>query len=95
MKDQVPYSDKFLNTPRELYACSIAKGANTNLMTFTIKYDNQEFKALVDGDFLGSMCDKDNLCNDLEPHAQAWAEKRKAKFYPIKILINRKGTSAD
>merc|ERR1719469_1189186 len=82
--DQASYSENFCDAAGELYDCFTAKGAKVYGMTSTDGYDHEDSKAVVDGKFVGLMCDEDNQYEESEPRAQAWIEQLKTEgFFKI------------
>jgi len=79
--DQASYADNFCDAAGELYDCFTAKGAKVFGMTSTDGYDHEESKAIVDGKFVGLMCDEDNQDDVSESRAQAWVEQLKAEGF--------------
>mmetsp|Transcript_15077 Transcript_15077/g.18341 ORF Transcript_15077/g.18341 Transcript_15077/m.18341 type:complete len:204 (+) Transcript_15077:153-764(+) len=79
--DQASYADNFCDAAGELYDCFTAKGAKVYGMTSTDGYDHSESKAIVDGKFVGLMCDEDNQYDDSEPRAKAWVEQLKEEGF--------------
>merc|ERR1712106_13220 len=79
--DQASYSENFCDAAGELYDCFTAKGAKVYGKTSTDGYDHEDSKAVVDGKFVGLMCDEDNQYEDSEPRAQAWIEQLKTEGF--------------
>merc|ERR1712106_259892 len=79
--DQASYADNYCDAAGELYDCFTAKGAKVFGMTSTDGYDHEESKAIVDGKFVGLMCDEDNQDDVSESRAQAWVEQLKSEGF--------------
>lgn len=75
--DQESYSDYYCDAAGELYDQFTAAGATVFGATSTDGYNHAGSKAIVDGKFVGLMCDEDNQYDMSEERAQAWVAQLK------------------
>merc|ERR1719384_2426506 len=79
--DQASYAEYYCDAAGELYDQLTAAGATVYGKTSTDGYDHEESKAIVDGSFIGLMCDEDNQSDLSEERANAWVEQLKEEGF--------------
>jgi len=79
--DQASYSDNFCDAAGELYDLFTAAGAKVYGMTSIDGYEHEESKAVVDGKFVGLMCDEDNQYELSEGRSKAWVDQLKSEGF--------------
>mmetsp|Transcript_17864 Transcript_17864/g.22212 ORF Transcript_17864/g.22212 Transcript_17864/m.22212 type:complete len:240 (+) Transcript_17864:275-994(+) len=79
--DQASYSDNYCDAAGELYDLFTAAGAKVYGMTSIDGYDHEESKAVVDGKFVGLMCDEDNQYELSEGRCKAWIDQLKSEGF--------------